>query len=109
MNYLVITGKLCFICNYPAQSLLVSQLVKQCCMVVFQLLQMKVACLRLIGETGYVVQRDSSKISQLIRDVTINLPNLQSGVSSRILSCFSREKREEALVMLVSNLLNEKN
>jgi glycosyltransferase involved in cell wall biosynthesis len=63
----------------------------------------------LVGETGYVVKRDSSKISQLIRDVTINLPNLQSGVSSRILSGFSREKREEALVMLVSNLLNEKN
>ena len=62
----------------------------------------------LVGELGYIVSRNPYNISQLISENSLILPELQVAVSNRILSGFSREKRKEKLVKVVSNSTNIK-
>ncbi len=57
----------------------------------------------LIGNTGYIVKRNSDIISQLVRKNSLILPESQLNVSNRIKTCFSWEKRKEIIAELVSN------
>ena len=62
----------------------------------------------LVGDIGFIVKRSPINISQLITENSLISPDLQKGVFNRIAFCFSREKREEKLLMLVSQTTNDK-
>ena len=54
-----------------------------------------------VGESGYIVKRVPAEIAQLIKEAAQILPNLQREGSNRVLSCFSREKRQKSILKLV--------
>jgi glycosyltransferase involved in cell wall biosynthesis len=55
----------------------------------------------IVGDTGYIVQRDPVKISKLINEILTGHSTYKNRASNRITTYFSKERRESLLVNLI--------
>lgn len=59
----------------------------------------------IVGNTDYIVPRETSEICRTINNISLsNMPDMQVDVAKRITTCFSKAKRKELLVTLVSDM-----
>jgi len=61
----------------------------------------------IIGDTGYIVSRNTEQISQLLIKMPNEKSDLQIAAHRRIIANFSLHTRKEILITRISNILTQ--